>query len=144
MRKLLWAIAGAWVLLLVTLWLFEHALMTDEKRVLRRVEQMRSAAEAGRTLTLADYIANDYRDDWDLDKRGLLGAFATMRREHPDLELRVERITARVNGGKAEADVRGSATDKNEVIERGAFILKLRKVDKEWKLTGIFEKEQKK
>ncbi|MBI5393912.1 MAG: hypothetical protein HZA91_01305 [Verrucomicrobia bacterium] len=142
MKKWILVIAGAWVFLLLTLWLFEYALMTEEKRVLRRVEELRVAAEAGKMLKLSDYISGDYRDDYDFDKRGVLGAVASLRREYSDLSLHVERIHVQVKGDEGEADVRGRATGRMELIERGEFILSFRKVDKEWKLTRLAKKEK--
>jgi hypothetical protein len=142
MKKWIPVIAGAWGFLLLTLWLFEYALMTEEKRVLRRVEELRVAAETGKMMKLGDYISGDYRDDYDLDKRGVLGAVSGLRREYPDLSLHVERASARVKEGEAEADVRGRAANRMELIERGDFILSFRKMDKEWKLTRITKKEK--
>ncbi len=142
MKQWILIIVGAWAFLLLTLWVFEYALMTEEKRVLRRVEELRLAAETGKMMKLSDYIAGDYRDDYDLDKRGVLGAVSSLRREYPSLSLHVERITARVKDDRAEADVRGRAVNGMELIERGDFILGFRKVDKEWKLRRLTKKEK--
>lgn len=142
MKKWILVIAGAWVFLLLTLWLFEYALMTEEKRVLRRVEELRLAAETGKMMKLSDYIASDYRDDYDMDKRGVLGAISGLRREYPDLSLHIERASVRVKEGEAEADVRGRAVNRMELIERGEFVLSFRKIDKEWKLIRLAKKEK--
>jgi hypothetical protein len=141
MKRWVFAIAAAWVFLLLTLWVFEFALMTDEKRVLRRIEEMRLAAETGKLLKLGDYIAGDYHDDYGLDRRGLIGAVGSLRREYPDLELRVEKAAVKVHGDHAEADVRGRAVQRMELIERGDFRMTFRKLDKEWKLQGLHKKE---
>jgi hypothetical protein len=142
MKKWILVIAGAWVFLLLTLWLFEYALMTEEKRVVRRVEELRLAAETGKMMKLSDYIASDYRDDYDMDKRSVLGAISGLRREYSDLSLHIERASARVKEGEAEADVRGRAVNRMELIERGDFILSFRKIDKQWKLTRLAKKEK--
>lgn len=140
MKKWILVIAGAWAFLLLTIWLFERVFITEEKRVLRRVEELRMAAEAGKMMKISDYISSDYRDDYDMDKRGVLGAIAGLRREYPDLVLHIERATARVKGDEAEADVRGRATNRMELIERGDFSLSFHRVDGDWKLTRIAKK----
>jgi hypothetical protein len=140
MKKWMLIIAGAWAFLLLTIWLFESVFITEEKRVLRRVEELRMAAEAGKLMKISDYIASDYRDDYDMDRRGVLGAISGLRREYPDLALHVERASARVKGDDADADVRGRATHRMELIERGDFTLSFHKVDGDWKLTRILRK----
>lgn len=140
MKKWILVIAGAWAFLLLTIWLFESVFITEEKRVLRRVEELRLAAEAGKMMKLADYIAGDYRDDYDMDKRGVLGAISGLRREYSDLALHIERASARVKGDDAEADVRGRAANRMELIERGDFTLSFHKADGEWKLTRVARK----
>jgi len=147
MKRWLLIILSAWALFGLTWWVVERLLMTDEKRVIKQIDLMRRYIETGRLLTLQDCIAPDYRDDeWDLDRRTLIAAIATLRREYSNLDLRIERIVVRVKGDTAEADLRGTATGTRpgslrEQIESGNYLFGFQKLDKVWKLNRIAKKE---
>jgi len=148
MKRWLLLILGAWALFGLTWWVVERLLVTEEKRIIKQIDLMRRCIETGRLLTLQDCVAPDYRDDeWNFDRRSLIGAIATLRREYSNLNLRIERVVVRVKGDTAEADVRGSATgtrpgELHREIERGDFLFGFQRLDKVWKLSRITRKEK--
>ena len=147
MKRWFVCIAAAWAFLALTWWVCERLLMTDEKRVLWQIEALARLAESGNLFTLSDAIASDYRDDWDNDKQTLLIAVRALRQHYRDLEIHVGRAMVRVAGDTAAAEVRASVTgraddDSRIEGERGEYRLAFRRVEKEWKLSGVAHKEQ--
>jgi hypothetical protein len=147
MKRWLLIILGAWALFGLTWWVVERVLMTEEKRIIKQIDLMRRCIETGRLLTLQDCIAPDYHDDWDQDRRTIIGGINWLRREYSNLDLRIERVVVRVKGNTAEADLRGSATGTRsgalrEQIEGGDYLFGFQKLNKVWKLSRITKKEK--
>ena len=95
---------------------------------------------------LEDVIASDYHDDRDNDKRTLLFAVRALRRQYHNLEIHVGRAAVRVTGDTATADLRARVTgrsveDAQLEGESGEYRLAFRRVDKEWKLTGVMRRD---
>lgn len=147
MKRWLLYIVAAWAFFALTWWVCERLLMTDEKRVLLQIETLRQAAESGNLFVLEDAIASDYRDDQDNDKRTLIFSVRALRQHYHNLGIHiVGRTLVRVAGDTATADLRARVTgraDDDTRIEGGSgdYRLTFRRVDKEWKLTGVTHRD---
>ena len=146
MKRWLLYIAAAWAFFALTWWVCERLLMTDEKRVLLQIETLRQAAESGNLFVLEDAIASDYHDDRDNDKRTLLFAVRALRQQYHNLEIHVGRASVRVTGDTATADLRARVIGRaDEDVrlegESGDYRLAFRRMDKEWKLTGVMRRD---
>ncbi len=146
MKRWLYYIAAAWAFFALTWWVCERLLMTDEKRVLLQIETLRQAAESGNLFVLEDAIASDYHDDRDNDKRTLLFAVRALRQQYHNLEIHVGRAAVRVAGATATADLRARVIGRSDEDARlegesGDYRLAFRRVDKEWKLSGVTRRD---
>ena len=146
MKRWFFYIAAAWAFFALTWWICERLLMTDEKRVLLQIETLRQAAESGNLFVLGDAIASDYHDDRDNDKRTLLFAVRALRQRYHNLEIHVGRAVVRVTGDTATADLRARVTGRSDEDARpegesGEYRLAFRRVDKEWKLSGVTRRD---
>jgi hypothetical protein len=146
MKRWLLCIAAAWAFLALAWWVCGRLMMTDEARVLIRIETLARLVESGNLFALDDAIAADYRDDWDNDRSTLLLAVRALRQRYGDLEIRRGRAVVRVHGDTATADLRARVTgrasgDTQAEGEHGEFQLTFRRVGQEWKLSRVARKE---
>ena len=123
-------------------WLWQRVFVTDETRVKRQIALMTSAVERGNLLRLEGAIANDYSDDFGLDKSALLTAVRSFRVQYDALFIHISDlgITIEPDHQKAQAvfiakvlaKQKGGTTETEVRAER--FRLYFRKTDEGWKL----------
>ena len=123
-------------------WLWQRVFVTDETRVKRQIALMTSAVERGNLLRLEGAIANDYSDDFGLDKSALLPAVRSFRVQYDALFIHISDlgITIEPDHQKAQAvfiakvlaKQKGGTTETEVRAER--FRLYFRKTDEGWKL----------
>lgn len=146
MKRWLLYLAAAWTFFVLTWWVCGRLLMTDEKRVLLQIETLSRLVESGNLLSLDNAIAADYRDDWDNDKRTLMLAVRALRQQYRDIEIHRGRAVVRIAGDAATADFRAhvigrAANDTRTEGERGDYRLTFRRIEGDWKLSGVTRRE---
>jgi len=135
--------AGVAVLLLLGWWLWQRVFVTDEQRVQRLVSSMSRAVESGNLLKLESNIAQDYSDDFGLDKSTVLGAVRSFRAQYDGVLILISdlKITIEPDHQKAQAvfiakilaKAKGSLADSELRTDR--FRLAFRKTDQGWQMT---------
>jgi hypothetical protein len=120
-------------------WLF----VTDEMRIKRQISVMTRAVEKGSLLTLSDALADDYHDDWSMDKSTLPGAVQVFRAQYDAVFIHLSDLTVTVDPdhqkaqavfiAKVLAKAKGSISESEVRSDR--FRLYFRKTDSGWKLT---------
>jgi len=122
---------------------FQWLVVTDEMRVRRQISVMTTAVEKGSLLTLSDALADDYSDDWSMDKATLPGAVQMFRAQYDAVFIHLSDLTVTVDPdhqkaqavfiAKVLAKAKGSISESEIRSER--FRLYFRKTDSGWKLT---------
>jgi len=143
--------AGIAAAVLFGWWLWQRVVVTDETRVKRQIAAMERAVERGDLLRLEGAIAQDYGDEWGLDKSALLGAARAFHQQYEALFIHIGDLTVAVGPdhenasavfiAKVIAKTSGSATETEVRAER--LRLFFRKSDRGWRLTRIESPELK-
>lgn len=121
---------------------YEWIFVTDEMRVQRQISIMTSAVEKGDLVRLSNALANDYTDDWGLDKSTLLAGVHSYRIQYDPIFIHISDLTVTVDPdhqkaqavfiAKILAKARGSVSDSEAREDR--FRLYFRKNDSVWEL----------
>lgn len=140
--KWLLRIVAAGIVVFVAWQIWERVFVTDEKRIKKQMTAMVSAVEKGDLLRLEGAIAQDYSDDFGLDKATLLAAVRSFRQQYDAIFIHLSDLTITIETdhqkaqaifiAKVIAKAKGSLSESEVRAER--FRLHFRKTDSGWKL----------
>jgi hypothetical protein len=131
---------------LITAWIvWQRVFVTDEKRIQRQIAVMEQAVEQGNILRLEGAIAQDYADDFGLDKSSLLGAVRSFRQQYDALFIHISDLQITVAGDKqtgqavlvAKVLAKPPGAVQETEVRADRFRLFLRKTDTGWKLYRV-------
>lgn len=125
-------------------WLWDRFLIPDETRIRQLITTMKGAVIERNMLRLSDAVAQDYSDDFGLNKSALLGAARSFREQYEELRIEFPELTVVLDpdhrtahaallvsvGGRLKSGARPEAS-----ADRVTFFF--RKSDDGWKLTRI-------
>ncbi len=141
--KWLLRIVVATIVVFVAWQIWQRIFVTDEKRIKKQIAIMVSAVEKGDLLRLEGAVAQDYSDDFGLDKTTLLGAARSFRQQYDAIFIHLSDLTITVETdhpkaqaifiAKVIAKAKGSLSESEVRADR--FRLYFHKTDSGWKLT---------
>lgn len=124
-------------------WVWDRFLIPDETKIRRQVLAMRDAVIQRNALRLSDCIAQDYSDDFGLNKSTLLGVARQFRDQYDEVIVDIPELAVTVESDHqtARAALRATVVGfKGGVRQEPAddrLRLFFRKTDSGWKLTRI-------
>ncbi len=130
------AIAVGW-------WVWDRFLVPDETKIRRLVAAMKDAVIRRNALRLSDSIAQDYSDDFGLNKSTLLGVARSFRDQFDEVTIEIPElaVTVEPDHQTARAALRATVVGfKGGIRQEPAddqLRLFFRKTDDGWKLTRI-------
>jgi len=140
--KWVWRIAGIAVLVALGWWAWQRIFVTDEQRIQHLIGGMEKAVETGNLLKLESAVAQDYSDDFGLDKSSLLGAVRAFRGQYDGVLILVSDLKITVEPDHQEAQAvfvakilakpKGSLADSELRTDR--FRLQFRRSDQGWQM----------
>jgi hypothetical protein len=140
--KWVWRIAGIAVLVALGWWAWQRIFVTDEQRIQHLIGGMEKAVETGNLLKLESAVAQDYGDDFGLDKSLLLGAVRAFRGQYDGVLILVSDLKITVEPDHQEAQAvfvtkilakpKGSLADSELRTDR--FRLQFRRSDQGWQM----------
>jgi hypothetical protein len=110
--------------LLAAWWAWQRFFVSDETRIRLQLVSMTRAVEQGNILRLEEVIANDYSDDFGMDKPTLLAGMRTYQQQHEGLFIHLSDVQIEVQPDHQRA--RAVFSDR--------FRLYFRKADQHWQL----------
>ena len=125
-------------------WLWNHFLIPDETRIRRLITTMKDAVIQHNLLRLSDAVAQDYSDDFGLDKSALLGVARSFREQYDELIIEIPELAVAVEADHRTAHAamrvhayghRKNGGESEPVDDQ--LRLFFRKTDDGWKLTRI-------
>jgi hypothetical protein len=140
--KWVWRIVGIAVLVALGWWAWQRIFVTDEQRIQHLIGGMEKAVETGNLLKLESAVAQDYGDDFGLDKSSLLGAVRAFRGQYDGVLILVSDLKITVEPDHQEAQAvfvakilakpKGSLADSELRTDR--FRLQFRRSDQGWQM----------
>ncbi len=128
--------------LLAAWWAWQHFFVSDETRIRLQLVSMTRAVEQGNILRLEGTIANDYSDDFGMDKPSLLAGMRSYQQQHEGLFIHLSDVQIEVQPdhqraraifiAKVVSKSRGGPTESDLFSDR--FRLFFRKTDQHWQL----------
>jgi ketosteroid isomerase-like protein len=123
-------------------WLWQRVFVTEETRIRQLISRMEQAVERNNLLKLQAAIAQDYSDDFGLDKSTLLGAVRAFRQQYDRMFIHISDLTITVAPDKQTAQAiliaKVLATTRSSVgeteVRAERFRLFFRKTDEGWKM----------
>ena len=140
-----WLIRIAFVAVVVIAgwWLWQKIFVTEEQRIARQISSMARAVESGNLLKLESNIAQDYSDDFGLDKSTVLAAVRTFRSQHDGVLILISDMNVQIEPDRQHAHAvfiakilaRAKGTVADSELRTDRYRLSFRKTDQGWQMT---------